>query len=83
MNDNRLIPNGTTVTISNGEIKALVTACNIRGIDPNVRIAYEITWFVGGTCHSKYLEEFEVEIFVDTTKKAGLVNYDRDIVPVK
>ena len=80
---NNIIKNGSTVTISNGEIKGLVTACNIRGIEPNVRIAYEVSWFVGGAYHSQYLEDFEVELHIDTKKKAGLVNYERSVEVVK
>lgn len=75
-----IIKNGSKVLIKEPNIKGLVTACNIRGIEPNVRLSYEVTWWVGGEQKCEYLESYEIELYNVAKKKAGLVNYDKELI---
>lgn len=77
-----IIKNGSKVLIIDPKIVGTVTACNIRGIDPNLRISYEVTWWVGGEQKCEYLESFEIEEHKVEKKKAGLVNYERELLKV-
>ncbi len=72
------IKNGSTVTLSNGEVKAIVIGVCIRGIEPNLRFEYNVSWFVGGSRECAWVESYEIEIYNDTKKKAGLVNYENE-----
>jgi len=74
-----IIKNGTPVTLCNGDIKGTVIGCCIRGIEPNMRFEYEVSWFVSGTKHSSWVESYEIEEFVETKRKAGMVNYERSL----
>jgi hypothetical protein len=77
-----MIPNNTKVKIADGSITGIVTACNIRGVEPNIRVCYEVTWFVGGAYHSEYLESYEIKEHEETKVKAGMVNYNREVEKV-
>lgn len=74
-----IIPNGTTIEVIDNEIKGLVIEASIIGIK-NHHIMYKIAWWSGGNRNEAWVGDYEVKPYIDNTKKAGLVNYDTDII---
>ena len=72
-----IIKNGDKVTLLDSGIIATVIGVCIRGID-NQTFEYNVTWFSGGSIQDVWLQSFLVERFVDTKRKAGMVNYEDD-----
>lgn len=72
-----VIPNGTKVLIKDAGIKATVQACCVAGVE-NPIIEYRLVYWVGGERKSDWVYDWEIEIFIDTSKKAGMVNYETD-----
>ena len=73
-----IIPNGTTVQIVANEIKGTVIEASISGIETPL-ISYKVVWWAGGTRHEGWLESYEIKPYIDTSKKAGMVNHQTDV----
>ena len=69
------IKNGSTVEILNSGLKGTTTGTCVRGIN-NESVMYDVTWFSGGAIHEKWLYDYQVREYKDTTKKAGMVDYE-------
>ena len=68
----KVISYGTPVKTVVGEIEAIVTGVCIR--QNNIR--YNIAYFKDGIYRDIWVDEIEIKVKIDNTKKAGLVNYD-------
>lgn len=72
------IKNGTVVRVMNSEFKATVIGVCIRGIE-NCTIEYHVQWVNGSEIKSEWLYDYQVVEFIETRKKAGMVNYETGI----
>lgn len=73
-----IIPNGTIIEVIGNEIKGTVIEASIAGIN-NPHIMYKVVWWAGGSRHEEWLESYEIEVYVDNSKQAGMVNYETDL----
>lgn len=71
------IVNGNKVKVLDGGIIATVIGVCIRGVDQQT-FEYNVSWFSGGTRHDAWLWDFQIERYVETKRKAGMVNYEID-----
>ena len=72
------IPNGTRVNIIEAGIKGVVIGVCMSGIESQY-IEYKVRFWVGGERKTEWVLPDEIEIFIDTSKKAGMVNYETGI----
>lgn len=70
-----IIPNGTKVVIKATGVKGHTVAFCIYG-NNEPRISYRVIWWSGGERKDDWLDDFEIERYVDTSKKPGMVNYE-------
>ena len=73
-----IIPNGTKVNIIEPGIKGMIQSCSISGSETPI-IEYRVIYWINGTRKGEWVYDWEVEIFIDTSKKAGMVNYETDL----
>ena len=66
---------GTKVLVKGTEIKAVTTGVCARGND---NITYEIAWWINGERKEVWVYDFEIELYVDNSKKAGFKTYQTD-----
>ena len=72
------IQNGTRVNIIEAGIKGVVIGVCMSGIESQY-IEYKVRFWVGGERKTEWVLPDEIEVFIDTSKKAGLVNYETGI----
>ncbi len=68
-----LIERGTKVKVLGTDIKATVLGVCARG---HSNVSYEISWWIQGERKECWVNDFEIEVYLDSSKKAGFVNYD-------
>ena len=74
-----VIPNGSRVKIKDTNSVATIHACCVAGENTPI-IEYRIIYWVGGDRRDAWVYDWEVELYVETKKKAGMVNYETSIV---
>ena len=72
-----IIPNGTRVNIIEAKIKATIISVCMSGIESQF-VEYKVRFWVGGERKTEWLYPDEIEPHTDTSKKAGMVNYETD-----
>lgn len=81
-NFNTIIKNGSTVKIGSGGLKATVVGVCMRGVE-NMTIEYHVQWVDSGGVHSEWLYDYMVSEFIDTSRPAGMVNYETSLTVAK
>lgn len=71
------IKNGTEVEILNSGVRGIVVGVCIRGIEPNLTFEYNVVYIISGQAHNEWLYSYLVKPHIDTTRKAGMVNYEK------
>ena len=72
-----IIPNGTKVVIKDINLKATTLSVCMFG-EGNTTIEYRIIYWKGGERVDAWVFDWEIELFIDTSKKMGMVNYESD-----
>lgn len=75
------IKNGKTVKMLGTEMKATIIGVCIRGID-NCTIEYQIQWMNQSGIQDEWVYNYQVEEYVDTSRPAGMVNYETGVEKV-
>ena len=75
--DVKIITNGTKVVIKDVGLKGTVIGVSMCGIN-NSYIEYRIIYWNAGSRQDDWLFDWEIEVFENTKKKAGMVNYETD-----
>ena len=73
--DSPFLKCGTKVKFIQGGVQAVISSVCVSGIQSNY-VQYKVAWFAGGTRHHSWVDEFEIEIFKSTNRKAGMVDYE-------
>ena len=76
---NNIMPNGTIVNIKEAGIKGKTIAFAVTGMETPI-IEYNVIRWCNGDRKTEWLYDHEVEKFLDTSKKAGMVNYETDLI---
>jgi len=69
--------NGDKVKVFGSEIIGTIIGVCIRGVD-NQTFEYNVTWWSGSDLVDKWLWAYQLELFVEVKRKAGMVNYEDD-----
>ena len=76
---NVAIPNGTKVNIIEANIKGIVIGVCMSGVESQY-IEYKVRFWVGGDRKTEWVLPDEIEVFVDNSRPAGMVNYETEII---
>jgi len=71
----KVISIGTKITTKVGQMKGMITAISIRGLNGSYQ-SYEMTYFQNGLYTTCWMMDFEFEI--DNQVKAGFNKYDEN-----
>jgi len=76
---NNIIPNGSKITTKIGNIDAIVIGICVRG-ENNEHIEYQISRFANGDYKSEWVQSFEIDLKIDTSKPAGFRNNNQNLL---
>jgi len=72
-----IIPNGTRVIIKDINLQARTQSVCMFG-EGNTTVEYRIIYWKGGERVDTWVFDWEIEVFIDKSKPAGMVNYETD-----
>lgn len=72
-----VIPNGSKIVIKDTGLKGTVLSVCMFGIN-NPSIEYRIIYWKAGERQDVWLFDWEIELYIDNSKKAGFKNYEKE-----
>ena len=74
-----IIPNGSRVITTIGNIEAVVIGVCVRGVENN-HIEYHISRYTNGENKMDWVQSFEVEPKIDNSKPVGFANNNQKLL---